>query len=77
MFLKLSIDNDKVASCLWKEPYRSLVETTDILHGRVGAINLEQLDALLSSLKAYWGYSKDKEFGRILQTYTVTAAYEL
>lgn len=34
MFLKLSIDNEKVASYLWKEPYLSLVETTEVLHGR-------------------------------------------
>jgi hypothetical protein len=28
--------------------------------GRVGAINLEQLDSLLVSLKSYWGYSNQK-----------------
>jgi hypothetical protein len=32
------------------------------LSGRVGAINLEQLDALLDSLKTYWDYSKSKLF---------------
>jgi hypothetical protein len=28
--------------------------------GRVGAINLEQLDTLLLSLKTYWDYSNNK-----------------
>ena len=30
--------------------------------GRVGAINLEQLDVLLNSLKTYWDYSNQKSF---------------
>ena len=29
---------------------------------RVGAINLEQLDLLLESLKSYWDYSSQKNF---------------
>ncbi len=33
MFLKLLVDNEKVASCHWKEPFLSLVETTDIQLG--------------------------------------------
>lgn len=31
-------------------------------NGRVGAINLEQLDVLLDSLKTYWGYTNQKSF---------------
>ena len=30
------------------------------MFGRVGAINLEQLDTLLLSLKTYWDYSNNK-----------------
>lgn len=30
--------------------------------GRVGAINLEQLDVLLDSLKTYWDYTNQKSF---------------
>jgi hypothetical protein len=30
--------------------------------GRVGAINLEQLDLLLYSLKTYWDYINQKSF---------------
>jgi hypothetical protein len=30
------------------------------ISGRVGAINLEQLDTLLLSLKTYWDYSNNK-----------------
>jgi hypothetical protein len=30
--------------------------------GRVGAINLEQLDLLLNSLKTYWDYTNQKSF---------------
>jgi hypothetical protein len=32
------------------------------LSGRLGAINLEQLDVLLESLKSYWDYSNQKSF---------------
>ncbi len=32
------------------------------LYGRLGAINLEQLDALLLSLKSSWDYSNQKSF---------------
>jgi hypothetical protein len=31
-------------------------------NGRVGAINLEQLDLLLNSLKTYWDYSNQRSF---------------
>ena len=34
----------------------------DFLDGRVGAINLEQLEVLLNSLKTYWDYSNQKSF---------------
>ncbi len=30
--------------------------------GRLGAIELEQLDVLLESLKSYWDYSNQKSF---------------
>jgi hypothetical protein len=33
MFLKLLVDNEKVASYHWKEPFLSLVEATDIQLG--------------------------------------------
>jgi len=36
-----------------------LVEGLNFLHGRVGAINLEQLDTLFNSLKTYWDYSNN------------------
>ena len=38
MFLKLLVDNEKVASYHWKEPFLSLVEATDIQLGGDGRI---------------------------------------
>jgi len=35
---------------------------SDFFYGRVGAINLEQLDVLLESLKSYWDYTSQKSF---------------
>jgi len=35
---------------------------SDFWRGRVGAINLEQLDILLLSLKTYWDYTNQKSF---------------
>lgn len=32
------------------------------VNGRLGAINLEQLETLLLSLKTYWDYSSQKSF---------------
>ncbi len=37
-----------------------LLPNIEIKNGRVGAINLEQLDVLLNSLKTYWEYGKQK-----------------
>ena len=34
LFLNLHIDNKKVTSYLWREPFSSLVEATDVLYGR-------------------------------------------
>lgn len=34
LFLNLHIDNEKVTSYLWKEPFFSLVEATNVLNGR-------------------------------------------
>lgn len=34
LFLNLCVDNEKVASCLWREPFASLVKATEILPGR-------------------------------------------
>lgn len=62
LFLNLRVDNEKVASYLWREPFASMVKAIEISSGRVGAINLEQLDVLLNSLKTYWDYSNQKSF---------------
>jgi hypothetical protein len=42
--------------------------------GRVGAINLEQLDLLLNSLKTYWDYSNQKSFLAEIKAPTTIAA---
>lgn len=34
LFLNLHIDNEKVTSYLWREPFSSLIEATDVLYGR-------------------------------------------
>lgn len=39
-----------------------MVDLDNVSLGRVGAINLEQLDVLLNSLKTYWDYSNKKSF---------------
>lgn len=56
----------------------------DFLLGRLGAINLEQLDLLLNSLKTYWDYSNQKSFLAEIKASPTTAiraenelAYEL
>lgn len=53
-------------------------------YGRVGAINLEQLDVLLNSLKTYWDYTNQKSFLAEIKASPTTAiraenelAYEL
>ncbi|GEM_PF-4477800 len=57
-----------VAKCLVAGPARTLdnkIEPTESrlnFIGGVGAINLEQLDVLLNSLKTYWDYTKQKSF---------------
>ena len=38
------------------------------MFGRVGAINLEQLDTLLLSLKTYWDYSNNKGLFEAIKT---------
>ena len=61
-----------------------MVDLEKVPSGRVGAINLEQLDALLLSLKSYWDYSPQKSFlDKIKAPYTKVSeaekvpAYEL
>jgi hypothetical protein len=44
------------------ELYTGFVKSHNFELGRVGAINLEQLDVLLESLKTYWDYSNQKSF---------------
>ena len=34
LFLNLRVDNEKVASYLWKEPFASLVKATELSYGR-------------------------------------------
>lgn len=59
-------------------------KTPQIVNGRLGAINLEQLDLLLNSLKTYWDYTNQKGFLDEIKTTPINAngtqkvlAYEL
>jgi hypothetical protein len=45
-------------------------------YGRLGAIKLEQLDALLLSLKTYWDYSNNKALLAELRTLDKQPALE-
>lgn len=62
IYLNVRVDTEKVVDYQMREPFKTYFKTHKILDGRVGAINLEQLDVLLSSLKTYWDYSSQQSF---------------
>ena len=76
LFLNLRVDNEKVASYHWREPFASLVRATAIKPGRVGAINLEQVDTILTSLKRHWDIHKPENI-KMTKFSDYVAMYEL
>lgn len=58
----LRAGNDSVSVIKLNSPYDLMDDLSEISRGRVGAINLEQLDVLLYTLKTYWDYSNQKSF---------------
>lgn len=57
IYLNVVVDDQNVVDYQIREPFKTYFQMHKISSGRVGAINLEQLDALLLSLKIYWVHS--------------------
>ena len=62
LVLNLRAGDNAVSVIKLNPPYNLLVDLDKVSLGRVGAINLEQLDVLLNSLKTYWDYTNQKSF---------------
>lgn len=58
--LNLRAGDSAVSVIKLNPPYNLLVDLAEISSGRVGAINLEQLEFLLNALKTYWNYSSQQ-----------------
>lgn len=54
IYLNVVVDDQNVVDYQIREPFKTYFQMHKVSSGRVGAINLEQLDTLLLSLKSYW-----------------------
>jgi len=62
LVLNLRAGDDVISVIKLNPPYNLLVDLDKVSLGRVGVINLEQLEVLLNSLKTYWDYSNQSSF---------------
>lgn len=79
IYLNVVVNTEKVVDYQIREPFKTYFQMHKILNGRVGAINVEQLDELLLSLKTYWEYSDNSAWLqeiRASQTKTTSQARE-
>jgi hypothetical protein len=53
LFLNLHVDNEKVPSYLWREPFASLVKANSVSSGRVEPTGLELYNSIVNGVDAY------------------------
>lgn len=68
LFLNLHIDNEKVTSYPWREPFSSLVEATDVLYGRSlkTLFETQPLEYLLADMTVGWNVIRKEALSPVL-----------